>query len=68
MKMTIQMVGRLWPRDKFPFFKDNPKLWNELKDGKEIEIPNELFGQLRGVQEVKKVAAPVAHKEKTKVQ
>lgn len=56
--------ARIYPRDKFQFFRENPKLWNELKDGKTVEIPDDLFSELRGVE---KVAAKQEHKEGKKV-
>ncbi len=50
--MLIVRTGRLWPRDKFEFFKSNPALWNDLKDGKQIEVPDDLFESFKGVKKV----------------
>ena len=44
---------RLYPRDKVDYFKKNPKIWEELKWGKTIEIPAEIFTELKSVEIVK---------------
>lgn len=51
--MKVKRVGRLWPRDKFEFFRNNHDLWTQLKEGEVIEVPDELFAELKGVEEVK---------------
>lgn len=50
--MKIQMTGRMWPRDKFEFFNKNRQKFEDLKEGKVVEIPDELFPFLKGVAKV----------------
>ncbi len=52
--MFVKCVGRLRPRDAVLFFEEHPDIWDNLKNGKEIEIPDEIFGSLAGVEQVEK--------------
>ena len=38
--------------DKFEFFNKNRDLWEDLKEGRVVEIPDELFPFLKGVAKV----------------
>jgi len=52
--MKVQKVEgmRLLPRDSVPFLRENQKLWEDLRAGKVIDIPDDVFVQLVGVKEV----------------
>jgi len=47
-------VNRMYPGRRFELFRDKPELFRALKQGEEIEIPDELYGELKAVVEVKK--------------
>ena len=51
--MLIRRIFRLKPRDSVKYFSDNPELWQKLKDGEEVEVPDEIVKDLVGIEEVK---------------
>lgn len=53
-KLTIKRVSRIWARDVVSYFKTNPEAWEKLNSGEEIEIPEEILPELRGVEIIKK--------------
>jgi len=46
----IKKVGRLDPRIKIEFYQEHPDLFDKLKSGLTIEVPDELVPQLIGVE------------------
>lgn len=52
MKVIIRKVGRLDPRDSVEYYKNNPQVFRELKQGKNVEVPEEVALQLYGVEVV----------------
>jgi len=54
LKLKIKRKGlaRLDPGTKFQHFRNNHKDWLKLKNGEVIEIPDELFEKLQGVEKV----------------
>lgn len=65
--MKIQMTGEMWPRDKFEFFTKNRDVWNALRNGEVVEIPDEIFPFMKGVVEVEDFATPKRRKKKDNV-
>ena len=47
----IKRVGRVNPRGQIKFFESRPDLYERLNDGETIEVPDEVFLQLRNVVE-----------------
>lgn len=55
--VTIRRKGktRLSPPGlAFPYFRDNPKLWESLKAGETIEVPADVVTSLAGIEILKK--------------
>ena len=53
--IKIKRIGeeRLHPRDSCAYFMKNKKDWYDMKWGKVIDIPEEIFKELKGVEIVK---------------
>jgi len=47
----IRKVGRTQPREAVDFYKENPELFKKLQNGETIEVPDDVFGRLKGVTE-----------------
>ena len=49
---TIRRVGRIQPMIAVEWYQANKAQWKKLKNGEEIEVPNDVFEGLKGVKEV----------------
>ena len=49
---TIRRVGRIQPMIAVEWYQANKAEWKKLKNGEEIEVPNDVFEGLKGVKEV----------------
>lgn len=49
----IKRVGRINPRGQVKFFVDKLDLYEKLRDGETIEVPDHVFNELKGVKETK---------------
>ena len=47
----IKRVGRLQPRGAVEFYMNNLELYEKLKKGETIEVSDDVFSTLKGVQE-----------------
>lgn len=50
--MFVKRTGAMKPRDAVPYFREHPDLWLDLCNGKEVEIPDEVFGECTGIEKV----------------
>lgn len=47
----IRKAGRTQPREAVDFYKENPDLFDKLQNGETIEVPDDVFYELKGVVE-----------------
>ncbi len=46
----IKRIGRIDPGTRYEWFIKNYSVWQDLKQGKVVEVPNELAEVLSGIQ------------------